>query len=764
MILNKKNALNVILLGILLCFSSISICAQNWQPKKSPLKTKFAENVNPENVLPEYPRPQMVRKEWKNLNGLWQFQPGTWQNESYPKGKLNRNILVPFAVESALSGVMEQHERLWYRREFTIPTDWSKQKVLLHFGAVDYECEIFINDKSVGKHIGGYDPFSFDITDFLRQGTQTITVKVFDPTSKEGIPRGKQSLNPQGIMYTSVTGIWQTVWLEPIPEQHIVDFKMTPDIDQSVLNLSVNSGDQKGLTYTAIVKDNGKVISTVTSKPLSPTAIKIKNPKLWSPDSPFLYDLTINLKDQNGNIIDRVDSYFGMRKISIEKDGEFYRMHLNNKFVFQYGPLDQGFWPEGLYTAPTEEALKYDLEVIKKLGFNMVRKHIKVEPYRWYYWADKLGLMVWQDMPSANSYTDNTPPIDKEAFTNDLTRMIKTHWNSPSIVSWIIFNESQGQHDIEKNTMIAKGLDPYRVVNEGSGGTNIGVGDINDIHAYPPPASPKSEHQALVCGEFGGIGYQKGTLWNPNDLMEYVKVNNEKEYFGLYEDFATMLTKFKSNKGLSGAVYTEIADVEIELNGIMNYERQLKIDANHMYKVNQSVIHDNIFEYVYDVFPTAENISSKWQYTTKEPGNDWIKKNFDDSKWETGYSGFGTKDTPGGIHATEWNTSEIWLRKEFELNNLNSNLLDQLKLRVHHDEDCEIYINGILAAKLDNYTSTYQNMEISKEAKNALQLNGKNIIAIYCKQKTGGQYIDAGLTIVSDKKLKLNKALQQPKK
>ncbi|RYE13654.1 MAG: glycoside hydrolase family 2, partial [Sphingobacteriales bacterium] len=482
--------------------------AQNWTPKKAPLMTKFAKNIDPKNVLPEYPRPQMAREKWLNLNGLWQYQPGTWQNETYPKGDFDKTILVPFAVESALSGVMEHHERLWYRRKFTLPADWKGQRTLLHFGAVDYECEVFINDKSIGKHQGGYDPFTFDITDNVSAGEQTITLKVWDPTDKEGFPRGKQSLNPKGIMYTSVTGIWQTIWLEPVAEQRITDIKMTPDIDRSLLNLSVKAEGGKYLTYTAEVKDGDKTVATLTSQPMAPSVININNQKLWSPDSPFLYDMIITLRDADNKVVDKVKTYFGMRKSSVGFDGERHRLYLNNKFLFQIGPLDQGFWPDGLYTAPTDEALRYDLEMIKKLGFNMVRKHIKVEPQRWYYWCDKLGLMVWQDMPSPNSYTYGTPPPDKEAFTNELMRMVETHYNSPSIVSWVLFNEGQAQHDTKKYVALVKGLDTSRIVNEASGWKNEGAGDVYDLHAYPPPTCPESNFQATTCGEYGGIGYQ----------------------------------------------------------------------------------------------------------------------------------------------------------------------------------------------------------------------------------------------------------------
>nr|WP_321406373.1 sugar-binding domain-containing protein [uncultured Carboxylicivirga sp.] len=740
-----------LLVSITLLLTSIGLQAQKWESKQAPLMTKFAKDVDPENVLPEYPRPQMVREKWMNLNGLWQFQPGTWENEPYPKGNLKRNILVPFAVESALSGVMEHHERLWYRRSFNVPQSWNGERVLLHFGAVDYQCEVFINNKSVGTHQGGYDPFSFDITNALTKGEQSITVKVWDPTVKEGFPRGKQTLNPEGIMYTSVTGIWQTVWLEPVPQQRIVDFKMVPDIDKSVLNLSVKAEGGRLLNYTAVVKDGNKVVATINSKPMAPTEIKIKNQKLWSPDSPFLYDMTITLKDGD-KVVDKVDTYFGMRKISLGFDGKFQRLYLNNKFTFQMGPLDQGFWPDGLYTAPTDEALRFDIEMTKKLGFNMSRKHIKVEPYRWYYWADKLGLLVWQDMPSPNSYTSGTPPINKEAFTTELMRMVETHQNIPSIVMWVIFNEAQAQHDVKEYCALVKGLDPSRLVNEASGWQHEGNGDVIDNHSYPPPSCPYSPYQASACGEYGGIGYQiDGHIWNPDDLMQYVMIQTDEEYLNMYDEFTTMLTKFKTNNGLSAAVYTEITDVEIELNGIMTYDRIMKVDPAKVFASNQKVIHKNIYEYVYNVLPTAEVEDRSWQYTFDQPANNWMKADFNASAWKTGKGGFGSAGTPQAINGTTWETKDIWVRQEFELGDVSKLDLSKLYLRVHHDDNGVVYINGVKAADLPNWTSGYINIELSDEAKKAL-VKGKNVIAIHCHQNDGGQYIDAGFVVVSKDK------------
>ncbi len=724
--------------------------AQGWELKKAVLMTKYAQDVKPDKVLPEYPRPQLVRQKWMNLNGLWQFQPGTDSLETLPKGNLSRTILVPFPVESALSGVMEHHERLWYRKKFTVPNDWKGQEVLLHFGAVDYESEVFINGKSLGVHKGGYDPFSFDISPYLTaSGQQVIAVRVFDPTDKGGFPRGKQTLNPRGIMYTSVTGIWQTVWLEPVPKTGISDIKITPDVDQSLVRLTVNTSESlAGEAVRVTVKDGQKIVKTVNGKSNTEISVPVPNAKLWSPDQPFLYDLQISLVKGN-TTTDAVTSYFGMRKISVENEDGFKKLFLNNKFLFEIGPLDQGFWPDGGYTAPTDEALKYDLQMTKNFGFNMVRKHIKVEPYRWYYWADKLGLMVWQDMPSANSYTRNTPPVDTVAYASELTRLVQTHWNSPCIIMWVIFNEGQGQHNTSGLVKMVRELDPSRVINQASGGGHFGVGDVMDIHSYPPPAAPApSATQALACGEYGGIGFViPGHIWAQQPT--YIFINNEKEYLDLYDTYANDLVMYKTSKGLSAAVYTEITDVEAELNGLLTYDRVVVKGAVEKIRTsNSNVINKKL--YLTDVLPSSEKEAHTWNYTLDKPDSTtWFTTAFDASSWKTGEAGFGSAGTPGVKPGTTWDTKDIWIRREFTLGEAAGIKKENLVLNIYHDDDCEVYINGVKAASATGHTSGYSMMPINQAGKDALKFNGKNVIAIHCHQNRGGQYIDAGISVMS---------------
>ncbi len=741
-----------ILTAVLFIIMPSLLFSQQWEAKKARLMTKYAQDVSPTNALPEYPRPQMVREKWLNLNGLWQYQPGTDAGETLPKGNLSGKILVPFPVESALSGVMEHHERLWYRRKFTVPASWKGEHVLLHFGAVDYESEVFVNGKSLGVHRGGYDPFSFDITPAITKGgEQEIAVRVFDPTDLGGFPRGKQTLHPQGIMYTSVTGIWQTVWLEPVPKVSINTIKIVPDIDRSVLKLTVNTESAPGFSVDIKVKDGNQTIKTVSGKPNTEITVPVANAKLWSPDSPFLYDLQVSLKKGNINT-DVVSSYFGMRKISVEQEGAYKKLYLNNKFLFELGPLDQGFWPDGGYTAPTDQALKYDLEMMKKFGFNMVRKHIKVEPYRWYYWADKLGLMVWQDMPSPNSYTEHTPPVDTAAFRSQLTKLVQTHWNSPCIIMWVVFNEGQAQHSTPELVKMVKQLDPSRLVNQASGGGHFGVGDVFDIHSYPPPASPMNNgKQALACGEYGGIGYIiPNHIWASGPT--YIMINNQKDYTNLYNDFTNDLAVFKTNQGLSAAVYTEITDVEVELNGLLTYDRAVVKGAVEKIRAsNNNAINKNL--YLTEVLPSSQKAARNWKYTLEKPDSTrWFTNNFNDSGWKSGKAGFGSEGTPGAVIQTNWNTHDIWVRQEFNLGDLSKMNKDDLVFYIHHDDRAVVYINGVKAADLNGATSGYSISQINEAGKKALISNGKNVIAIYCRQDGGGQYIDAGISIMSAEK------------
>ena len=547
--------------------------AADWQPAAGPLKTRWAKDVSPEKVLPEYPRPQMARKDWMNLNGLWDIKlvDGT-----------EAKILVPFAIESALSGVMKHVDRVTYRRGFEIPKAWSGQRVLLHFGAVDWETKVTLNGKALGVHRGGYDALSFDITESLKnEGAQEITVEVFDPTDLGGQARGKQKLKPGSIMYTPTTGIWQTVWLEPVAPTHIESLKIVPDVDQACVRIqvvAVAGKDDGNLLAGVEVYDGSNKIGEAKGAADQELVVKIPDAKLWSPETPFLYELKITASGQRLTPqADSVTSYFGMRKIALGKDDKgVTRMMLNGKAVFQVGPLDQGFWPDGIYTAPTDEALRWDIAETKRLGFNTTRKHVKIEPDRWYYWCDKLGLLVWQDMPCGNSYTDKKQPIDKPQFKSELVSMVRNYWNHPCIIMWVVFNENQGQHDTEALVAEVKALDPSRLINNASGNDDKNCGDVIDKHTYPGPDSPTpEENRAAVLGEFGGLGLPvDGHTWT-RKTWGYQGTKNIED---LTEGYVKLLGKaweLNATVGLSAVIYTQLTDVETECNGLLTYDREI---------------------------------------------------------------------------------------------------------------------------------------------------------------------------------------------
>ncbi len=584
---------------------TFSLSAQ-WQPAGDKIKTRWASQIDVNNVLPEYPRPIMERAEWQNLNGLWDYaiQPVGSQK---PAG-FDGEILVPFAIESSLSGVQKRVGRdneLWYQRTFTVPAKWKNNRILLHFGAVDWKADVWVNDVKVGQHTGGYTPFSFDITPALVNGKNKLEVKVWDPTDQGFQPRGKQVNKPEGIWYTPVTGIWQTVWLEPVPEKYIENIRITPDIDKKTLSVealvnTTSSADRIEVT----VKEGGQVVATAQSINNLPVEIAMpENMKLWSPDSPNLYDLEITLWD-GAKVLDKVNSYAAMRKYSIKRDDKgIVRLQLNNKDQFQFGPLDQGWWPDGLYTAPTDEALEYDIIKTKDFGFNMIRKHVKVEPARWYTHCDRHGIIVWQDMPSGDrgpgwnsrdyfKGPESMRSAESEAnYRKEWKEIIDYLYSNPSVGVWVPFNEAWGQFKTREIVEWTKQYDPSRLVNPASGGNHYPVGDMLDLHNYPDPQLYLYDAQrATVLGEYGGIGWaNKDHLWEPNRNWGYVQFNSSKEVTDEYVKYAEQLKKLIL-QGFSAAVYTQTTDVEIEVNGLMTYDRELvKVDEERVKKVNQEI-------------------------------------------------------------------------------------------------------------------------------------------------------------------------------
>jgi hypothetical protein len=726
-----------------------------WSPAEGPLRTRWAQDLDPARVLPEYPRPGLVRDAWLNLNGLWDFALAP--RDAGRPAAFGRAILVPFAVESALSGIKEPvggDRRAWYRRSVEVPAAWAGQRVLLHFGAVDWETTVWVNGQEVGTHRGGYDPFHFDITGALRAGPQEVVVAVWDPTDAGTQPRGKQVNDPNGIWYTAVTGIWQTVWMEPVPEASIASLALETDIDAGALGLRVDGrGLAPGDRVEAVVLDGGAEIARRSGPADTALTVAVPNAKLWSPDAPFLYDLVVTLR-RGDAVADTVRSYFGMRKIAVAKDaGGVNRLFLNDAPLFQFGPLDQGWWPDGLYTAPTDAALAHDVEVTRAMGFNMARKHVKVEPARWYYHCDRLGLLVWQDMPNGDARIHRDQPDITRSPESDA--QYRAEWegiinalrNHPSIVMWVPFNEGWGQYETAAITDWTRRLDPTRLVNSASGWTDRGTGDVNDIHVYPGPAMPPvEERRAAVLGEFGGLGLPvAGHLWQGDRNWGYRTYASEEEFRRNYAQ-AILRLRPLIGSGLAAAVYTQTTDVEGEVNGLLTYDRaKFKLPVAEIAAINAQVF---LPPPVLETFvPTSEAGGVLWRYTFEKPKGDWRRPTYDDSAWREGPGVLGTEGTPGAAVRTTWDTEAVWCRRVVEIDRIPEG---QLCVLLHHDEDATVYINGKVAAEAKGFSETYTTVVMLDPGREALKV-GRNVIAVHCRQTGGGQCIDVGLAVVRER-------------
>ncbi len=771
----RSNLTRFATLGLLL-FSCLYVCLDcgfvqaQWKPAETRLMTEWGRAIKPDSVWAEYPRPQFQRNKWTNLNGLWAY--AVTPKSSDKPSQWNGEILVPFSPESPLSGVgrlIEPTEALWYRR--SLPAATSGLRSVLNFEAVDYETTVWVNGKEIGKHQGGHTPFSYDITDALKaSGENELMIRVDDATEGYQL-HGKQKLKNEGIWYTRVTGIWQTVWLEQVPSTHLTDLDYECDIVAGTVAVTPKlsnpiAGGKVRVTASFQGQPAGK------AEGIGPIKLTISNPQLWSPATPNLYDLTVELLDAKGTVIDTVKAYTALRAFGKLKDANGHlQLTLNGKPIFHWGPLDQGWWPDGLLTPPSDAAMASDIEFLKACGFNMIRKHIKVEPRRYYYHCDRLGMMMWQDQVSSGygrngkekasspDWTRLDPkPTDADwpetahaQWVTEYKRMVDHLRDAPCIAVWVPFNEAWGQHATMEVGKMAIEYDRTRLVNIASGGNFWPIGDFVDEHHYPHPTFPFELGSAgrfdgfiKVEGEFGGHGWPvEGHLWktDANNWGYGGLPKSKEEWQGRYKTSIAMLAALRA-EGIAAGVYTQTTDVEGEINGLLTYDRLKKIDVSWLREQSDLLLAaPTSLTNKRDVMATAELQPQDWQFTTKAPSATWMTSDFNTAGWSEGKAGFGAGNPapPNSKIHTNWSTPEIWLRRTFELKDLPAG---NLYLRMHHDEDCVVYLNGQEVAQFTGYVTNYFNLSLA--AKGLLK-QGPNVIAIHCKQTGGGQYLDAGL-------------------
>ena len=707
--------------------------------------SKFAGDVDAELPWPEYPRPQMVRGRWLNLNGRWAY--ALTERDAPRPGTFDGEIVVPFPVESSLSGVRVApgpERRLWYSRSFEVPQEWRSERLLLHFGAVDWHATVHVNRKLAGEHKGGYTPFSFDVTDLLAEGAeQELTVSVWDPTDTWTQARGKQVSDPSGIWYTSVTGIWQTVWLEPVAAASVESLSIESDRPGGAVRVQVRTrGECGACTVRLAAFRDGERQGQASGRPGSPIRLPVDNPQLWSPDAPNLYDLEVVLA-RGDEELDRVGSYFAIRDIALGKDSRgFTRLMLNGEPLFMFGPLDQGWWPDGLYTAPTDEALRYDIEVTKMLGFNTARKHVKVEPARWYYHCDRLGLIVWQDMPNGHlpgrgegtlfvgpedEQDADRPPDSAEQFEAELAELVDTFSFFPSIVMWVPFNEGWGQYDVARIDAFIRERDPTRLVNATSGWTDRGVGDVYDTHMYPGPAIERvPPARATLLGEFGGLGWPaEGHLWwTDKRNWGYRTYFSREDLNAKYREVVGDLVGPRA-LGLAAAIYTQTTDVEGEVNGLMTYDRELvKFDKDRLTDLHRQIY---AAEGVASVLvATSESASQQWQFRTGAPDGEWTAGTRSD-RWESGSAPFQSGRDANFPTGTVWADGPIWIRKAFEVEAPPVSLW----LEAYHAVDSgAVYLNGEKVLDFEGTRPSrrhYHHIDVSAHA--GLLREGSNVLA-----------------------------------
>ncbi len=750
------------------------------------MKTPWGEKVTPENAWREYPRPQMARDAWLNLNGLWEYAV-TAESPAIPE-KWDGEILVPFVLESSLSGVgrpLQPNETLWYRRTFDAQVK-PGERLLMHFEQADFRAQVFVNRvEAMVPHEGGQMPFSVDVTDLVKAGANELVVAVWDPTNDFIGSTGKQVFKPHGCMYTRSSGLGGTVWLETVPETHLVDYKVATDIDRGTVDVTLEgAGDLKHAEARVEVCRAGKVVASGELKEWGrPVTVALPRPvALWSPEAPELYDLVITFRDAAKGTRDVVKGYFGMRKIELRKDANgVLRFFFNNAPRFLIGTLDQGWWPDGLLTPPSDEAMAYDILALKKMGFDMMRKHIKVEPRRYYYLCDKLGLILLQDMPSGFADAQKRYGF----YRRELKEMMDHLQKVPSIAMWVPYNEGWGQPGqflTHSTLMWTQRYDPTRLVDGPSGAHDWEGGDVwkkpqdgggptkhlplgveeaahaVDKHDYAtrPRMWPVNDRRASFLGEFGGIGCRvEGHLWTTN-AWGYGDTGKDVDRRLVQDKFVSLMEHVGglATRGLAGSVYTQTTDVEGEINGLLTYDRKVvkfnaaALAAVHA-KVREMAARGCVPRATKAVLPRYDPDPAAWAYTFTAPAADWMQPGFDDAAWKRSAGGFGgrgiDRDHPAAKIATKWETDAIWLRRRFTLDAVPEKLLEAT-LEMFHDEDAEVYLNGQLILSVKGYTTDYALFGVPAETFRAAAKKGGNVLAVKVVQTAGAQYFDLGLS------------------
>jgi hypothetical protein len=765
------------------------------------MMTPWGEKVTSENCWRSYPRPQMEREGWTCLNGDWDYQITSIIDTMNRPEKWAGKIRVPFALEAPLSGcggrLLEPHEYLWYTRKIDLNPK-KGERILLHFGAVDFRAVVYLGHDEVGLHEGGQLPFTVDLTPYAKKGENTLTVLVWDPTEDFVNTRGKQAFKTHSCFYTRSSGIIQTVWLETVPEKYIADYNVTTDIDNGSVSFSF---DVKGLEYGDTELGTVEIYASSSSvkaqfKPGENVTLKMPEDfKLWSPEEPNLYYFSARFGK------DKIKGYFAMRKFEKCKDGNgVLRFYLNNKPYFVLGTLDQGWWPDGLLTPPSEEAMAFDIQTLKDCGYNTMRKHIKVEPLRYYALCDKMGLLVLQDMPCAGRGARGPfiwQTVKSYAlYREELKGMMDLLKKVPSIVMWVPYNEGWAQHDanLTHTTLdFVKRYDPTRLVDGPSGWQDFEGGetlrkgrkvtahkplgeceaaDVVDYHYYRGPAMPPvNDRRVSFLGEFGGLGHPvKGHIWREFDQGStlgkktgnwgYGGIEDTKTREGLEKTYLDLMVKLGNlaMSGLAGAIYTQTTDVEIEINGLLTYDRKvLKFNPQVLKAAHDDVIKKAALgtkpRETICVVPILDTNTSAWAWTTNAPTAGWEKPLFNDSAWARSAGGFGNaqieKDFPQVTVSTRWTTDAIWLRRHFNYKKPRSELI-RATFKMFHDEDVEVYLNGVLLVSAKGWNNNWDDFSIPAEKFNAAVKEGDNVIAVKVIQKTGGQYIDVGLSIDVD--------------